>query len=108
MNDIHGKRKKIDAIMRKIKLKPKNRLYVLVDLIDRGKDGIRIMLDLMKLDNATVMRGNHEPMMLKPLEPTANMMDIKLWYQNHVIVTFNDYLVLTHTSINKYSGYNTA
>ena len=59
MSDIHGEREKFNSIMEKIKLKPEDKLYVLGDIIDRGKDGIGILLDLMEMDNATVLLGNH-------------------------------------------------
>lgn len=39
-------------------------LYVLGDVIDRGKDGIRILKWLMTRPNAQLILGNHEAMML--------------------------------------------
>ena len=59
MSDIHGMKDKFHFIMEKIKLKPDDKLYVLGDVIDRGKDGIEILLDLMDMDNATILLGNH-------------------------------------------------
>lgn len=59
MSDIHGDRDKFEKIMKKIELKPDDKLYVLGDIIDRGKDGIGILLELKKMDNAIVLLGNH-------------------------------------------------
>ena len=94
MSDIHGMKDKYYLIMEKIKLKPDDKLYVLGDVIDRGKDGIEILLDLMERDNATVLLGNHELMMLNAIKPTATMVDIKLWYRNYGNVTYDAFINL--------------
>ena len=94
MSDIHGDRDKFEKIMKKIELKPDDKLYVLGDIIDRGKDGIGILLELKKMDNAIVLLGNHEWMFLNAIKPTANMNDIKLWYRNYGNVTHDAYLNL--------------
>ena len=101
MSDIHGDRDKFEKIMKKIELKPDDKLYVLGDIIDRGKDGIGILLDLMKMDNAIVLLGNHEWMFLNAIKPTANMNDIKLWYRNYGNVTHDAYLELPIETQNK-------
>ena len=74
VSDIRGERKKFDVIMRKIKLKPEDRLYVIGDVIDRGKDGIKILLDLMKMNNAIVLLCDLEIMLLKLIKPTVEYM----------------------------------
>ena len=89
MSDIHGMKEKFYQLLEKIKLKPDDRLYVLGDVIDRGKDGIELLLDLMNRDNVTVLVGNHEVMMLNAIKPTANMVDIKLWFRNYGNVTYD-------------------
>lgn len=63
MSDIHGVREKFDSVMSKINLRPEDKLYILGDVIDRGKDGIGILLDLKKRENVTMLLGNHELMM---------------------------------------------
>ncbi len=74
VSDIRCERKKFDVIMRKIKLKPEDRLYVIGDVIDRGKDGIKILLDLMKMNNAIVLLCDLEIMLLKLINPTVEYM----------------------------------
>ena len=39
-------------------------LYILGDVIDRGKDGVKILKWLMRKRNAQLILGNHEAMML--------------------------------------------
>lgn len=92
MSDIHGEKEKFDLIMKKIKLRPDDKLYILGDIIDRGKDGIGIMLDLMKMGNVTMLLGNHELMMLNAIQSNATWSNIRLWYRNHGQVTHDAFM----------------
>ncbi len=62
MSDIHGCFDKYKEMLEKIKLCSKDTLYVLGDVIDRGEDGIKILLDMMKRANIVPLLGNHEYM----------------------------------------------
>ncbi len=42
-----------------------DRLYILGDIIDRGQDGLKILQFVMRNPNITLLRGNHEAMMLE-------------------------------------------
>jgi len=86
MSDIHGHMTRYKDIMRQIKLKRDDHLYVLGDVIDRGKYGLPILRDLVKRPNVTVLLGNHEHMMLEALE-TNDSERIYLWYMNGGNVT---------------------
>ncbi len=96
MSDIHGEKSKFDSVMKKINLKEEDKLYILGDVIDRGNDGIQILLELMEMKNVTVLLGNHELMMLNAIKPPDDFRAIKLWYLNYGSVTHNAYLELTH------------
>lgn len=65
MADIHGMYELYLAMLEKIRFCPEDTLYVLGDVIDRGRDGIRILQDFMSRDNITLLLGNHEDMMLQ-------------------------------------------
>ena len=41
MSDIHGSRRRFDAVMEQIKLTDEDTLYILGDVIDRGEHGRR-------------------------------------------------------------------
>ena len=43
-----------------IALRPEDTLYVLGDVIDRGADGCRLLLDMMGRANVIPILGNHE------------------------------------------------
>ncbi|MBR2043648.1 MAG: metallophosphoesterase [Clostridia bacterium] len=66
VSDLHGY--PIEDIKKKfaeIGFCEKDRLYVLGDCIDRGKDGMNIIKWLMPQPNVTLILGNHEAMLLK-------------------------------------------
>ena len=62
MSDLHGCYDKYKQMLEKIKFNKDDTLYVLGDSIDRGDDGIKILLDMMKRPNVVPMLGNHEYM----------------------------------------------
>lgn len=62
MSDLHGCYDKYKQMLEKIKFNKEDTLYMLGDSIDRGNDGIKILLDMMQRDNVVPMLGNHEYM----------------------------------------------
>lgn len=59
-SDLHGRYDRWTALPEKIGLRPDDTLYVLGDVIDRGPDGCRILLDMMGRPNVLPILGNHE------------------------------------------------
>lgn len=62
LSDVHGYYDKYIRMIKKIGLNKNDTLYVLGDAIDRGEDGIKILLDMMKRENVIPILGNHEYM----------------------------------------------
>lgn len=62
MSDLHGCYDKYLQMLEKIKFNSEDTLYILGDAVDRGDDGIKILLDMMKRPNVVPMLGNHEYM----------------------------------------------
>lgn len=60
MSDIHGDYDKYLKALEKIKFNDQDTLYILGDLLDRGKHGLRILQDLMVRENVIPLLGNHE------------------------------------------------
>ena len=60
VSDIHGCYDKYKKLLEKLDLKPDDRLYVLGDAVDRGPDGMKILLDMMSRENVTFLLGNHD------------------------------------------------
>ena len=62
MSDLHGHYNKYTQMLEKIRLKSGDTLYILGDVVDRGEDGIKILLDMMQRHNIVPILGNHEYM----------------------------------------------
>ncbi|MBQ0065330.1 MAG: serine/threonine protein phosphatase [Firmicutes bacterium] len=60
ISDIHGCKQEFDAMLKKINYTQEDTLYILGDIIDRGKDGIALLKELMFMDNVIPILGNHE------------------------------------------------
>ena len=64
MSDIHGSRRRFDAVMEQIKLTDEDTLYILGDVIDRGEHGVELLQRIRAAKNMRMILGNHEYMML--------------------------------------------
>lgn len=103
MSDIHGQYDKYKKMLEMINFSDKDFLYVLGDVIDRGPDGIEILLDLMDRKNVEVFLGNHEHMMLTYL----NGIDRHSWFysQNGGQVTYHRFESYDKDTRNKILDY---
>ena len=72
MSDIHGCLNRYRNVLRQIRLRKDDHLYILGDVIDRGPEGLRILKDTMERGNVTLLLGNHEHMMLEALSHPDN------------------------------------
>jgi len=60
MSDIHGCYDKYCAMLGKIKFSDGDVLYILGDVLDRGPEGMKVLLDIAKHENIILLRGNHD------------------------------------------------
>lgn len=67
ISDIHGNYRRFRSVLKQIKLKPTDALYILGDVIDRHPDGIKILRWIMTQSNVKMLLGIHEYMMLRAL-----------------------------------------
>lgn len=106
LSDIHGNTERFNSIMEQINLQPEDTLYVLGDVVDRYPDGIKLLRRIMKMDNAKMLLGNHEYMMLNTLDPKEELdkweyRDLqRLWYRNGGMVT-HEYIKHIRKTIRK-------
>lgn len=96
LSDIHGNQRRFASILKQIRLKPTDTLYVLGDVIDRHPGGISILKKIMAMPNAKMILGNHEYMMLRALgHPYDDNADtgtaLAHWYRNGGQVTHDSY-----------------
>lgn len=59
-SDIHGEYDKYLKLIKKIKLKEEDTLFILGDVIDRGEKSIEVLQDMMYRANVIPILGNHE------------------------------------------------
>lgn len=107
ISDIHGCYDKYIKMLEKINLSAEDTLYILGDVIDRGKDGFKIMLDMAQRPNVIGLMGNHEAMAIEALShllcneqqeddalSDEAIDDIDLWFGNGGEISLHEFLGL--------------
>ena len=72
--DVHGRYDLYLKMLDRIGFGDGDILYFLGDAIDRGPDGIKILLDMMSRTNVVPFLGNHEDMMLRVIGSIGKML----------------------------------
>ena len=60
MSDLHGCYDKYKRMLERISFSKEDVLYILGDVVDRGPNGMEILLDIAERENVFLFRGNHE------------------------------------------------
>lgn len=60
MSDIHGCYEKYQSMLEAVEFAADDTLYVLGDVLDRGPNGFKILLDMAARPNVAGLLGNHE------------------------------------------------
>ncbi len=68
MSDLHGMYGAYMEMLEKIQFSENDMLYIIGDILDRGPNPVRIVLDLMNRPNVVCLAGNHEYMALECLQ----------------------------------------
>ncbi len=97
MADVHGLKDKYEEMMKVIK--DEDTLYILGDVIDRGPNGISILLDIMQRKNVKMLMGNHERMMIDyyraendpDMELNLKYFYMDCWCMNGNVPTMREY-----------------
>lgn len=87
MSDLHGCYREFLKMLKKIDFSGKDQLYIIGDVVDRGRNNIKLLQYIMKEPNITLLLGNHELMMREALETE----DYDLWFYNGGIFTLKEY-----------------
>ena len=105
LSDLHGRYDLYIKMLDKIKFKREDTLYILGDFVDRGDEGLKIVLDIAERDNIIALMGNHDFLALsilsnldkgfKPgqLEDMRYLIDI--WKMDGGTATYNEYKKLS-------------
>ena len=103
VSDIHGRYDKYRKLLARIGLGSDDILYVLGDVLDRGPDGFKILLDMAQRSNVVCLVGNHEAMAMAALPGLLNMGQgsndeapdaAELWFHNGGERSLMDFLTL--------------
>lgn len=109
MSDIHGCKKEFDAMLEKIHFNDNDTLYIIGDIIDRGKNGMELLLEIMLKDNIFPILGNHELYAFNLLEKiyyieeenrkelmdTSFMTELNYWMMDGGDITIHSFRALT-------------
>ena len=119
MSDIHGHYEKYQAMLETIEFSADDTLCVLGDVLDRGPDGFRILLDMAARPNVIGLLGNHEllaaavlPALLRtmcqgeerPLSQTEQV-QMQEWIQNGGRPSILQFLQLSGEEMETVCGY---
>lgn len=108
VSDIHGYYDKYIDVLNNINLQDNDTLYVLGDVVDKGKYGCKILLDMMKHHNIIHLLGNHDNMAKTFLSKlidkntdfnemdTSFKRDMMEWIRYEGKNTFNEFKKLSH------------
>ena len=98
MSDLHGCWRLYTAMLEKIGFSTDDRLYILGDVADRSRGGLRIFKDILERPNVSLLLGNHEHMLrhavTAPDERSLNGRDTnrEIWYRNGGAVTYSEWI----------------
>lgn len=68
ISDIHACYEEYKKMLKKIKFKDTDTLYVLGDVLDRGPSPFKVLKDMMARNNVVFLLGNHEYMFLRVMK----------------------------------------
>lgn len=95
LSDIHGDSTAFEAVLAMISLQADDHLYVLGDVVDRGPDGIALLQRIREMENATLLLGNHEYMMVKALRNRYDDWAQYQWRRNGCEETWKHFFQLS-------------
>lgn len=107
MSDLHGCYDLFQKMLKTITFSQEDMLYIIGDVIDRGEEGIKILLEVMERPNIRLLMGNHEYLMAVllsnikvPIERSTVLDDgiqrgLQLWLDDGGRPTFLHFLELT-------------
>ena len=83
ISDLHGQFTLFKKMLDKINFSSEDTLYVLGDVVDRGKDGIECLQYILNHPQMQMILGNHEKMMIDVLYSKTNLpRSIRSWNRN--------------------------
>lgn len=104
MSDLHGRYDLYLKMLEKINPSAEDKIYFLGDYVDRGYDGLEIILDMAGRKNVVALLGNHDYYALTVMSATMHDSDAKsspyvraiydLWMRNDGLMTYEKFKTL--------------
>lgn len=88
-SDIHGRADSYYQMLNMIGFSDKDELYIIGDVIDRGPDGVDILMNIMSRPNMHMLMGNHEQMCVDAMRDNSGRA-VPLWVHNGGGQTYTD------------------
>lgn len=82
ISDIHGEYGKFMELLDMIHFSDEDILYVLGDVVDRGKNPVKTLLKMMEMPNVIPIAGNHEQMMLECMSVLIKEVKMRILSKN--------------------------
>ena len=104
MSDIHGMYGIFLKMLETIGFSDSDTLYILGDLVDRGEEGIKLLLDVMKRKNVICLAGNHDWTMaslrgnrrriVERIGKEQTLEIFKMWFSDGGETTYKSFMAL--------------
>lgn len=94
-SDLHGCYDKYINMIKGLNLSEDDTLYILGDITDRGKDGIKILFDMMMRPNIVPILGNHDYMAYSVLKK----LNVEITAENYDAILDTDTIQIYQTWI---------
>jgi len=82
VSDIHGEYDTLMALLNKISFSEADTLYILGDVVDRGREGVKILQYVMETENVKFILGNHEYMCMQYFKDDCDETIRRRWNRN--------------------------
>ena len=72
-SDIHGRKEEFNELLKQIYFSENDEIFVLGDVLDRGKESISLLIQIMNTKNIHLLMGNHELYAILSLDEFNNI-----------------------------------
>lgn len=89
-SDVHGHIAPLRRALNRVSPSETDVFFCLGDMIDRGPDPLAVVRTCLELPNCTILKGNHEALMLDYFDHPYDLLAMTNWGQNGAAVTIRD------------------
>ena len=89
-SDVHGHVAPLRRALERVSPGESDEFYCLGDMIDRGPEPLAVVRACLELPNCTILKGNHEALMLDYFDHPNDPLAMTNWGQNGAAVTIRD------------------